>query len=799
MGKPASQPIKIHRFDKDALFTIMDLGSLIHSSEDLGKVLHFLVEKVAGLMKADACSLYLYDVPSKSLTLKAVHGLNSDCVDHITIQEGQGLTGNTIKHLRPISIANAKRSKNYLTVDELSEDQYASYLSVPLIYNGNPIGVISVQTRKATKFAQKDIDFLLTLSIPAVSLIEKAKFMGTVQSMQDSTPKEPHPQDKTGDVKIQYLKDHFLRGIAAVPGIAMGRLKIVDNKLERRNDLPEQVNFKQETLLLKEAFVHVSQEIQETKKQAEAKFGPDEASIFEAYLLFLESTNFQQQIIDEIKNGLPAVHALDRVVGKYMDRMSLANDEYIKERAYDIQDVARKISDHLLYGKTANKDKFASKEDTIFCNEFWSISDFVNLDLKRTKGIISPTGGASSHISILADTLNLPSVLGLGTASSQLKDGDLVIVDGFSGTVIVNPTPRTIKIYKAELSELEKRRKLFHTKKDQKVRVGLKTKRTFPVGANLGMVAHVKNALESGADQVGLYRTEFPFLVRKTLPTEEEQYIIYKRALELMKGKEIVYRTLDIGGDKYVSYLNLPDEGNPALGWRAIRFSLERKDLFRIQLRALLRASAHGKMKILLPMITGVEQVRESKEILDSVKRELTDQKIKFTKNIPLGVMIEVPSAVEVADKLAKEVDFFSLGTNDLVQYCLAVDRTNPLVANLYDPFHPAVLKLIRRSIKSAHKADIKISLCGDMAGQPLLATLLLGLGVDSLSMIPRSVPKIKHLLRRLSEDKAHQLALRCLKMDTGSDIRQEVEGHFKEWGLEDEFALKGRAPLTEL
>lgn len=782
--------MKVHSINKDALFTIMDLGGLIHAPEDLDRVLGFLVEKISTLMETDACSLYLFDPTTETLTLKATHGLNKQLCGKLTIKAGTGLAGKTIELLKPVSIADFhKSSKNY-EVKELGEEPYSSYLSVPLVYNGDPIGVIAVQNKRTKKFLQSEVDFLMTLSIPAVSLIEKAKFIGAIGGMHKKPGIEVDKGAAPKDIQQEYLRDHILKGIPAVPGIAMGKLKTVQQLTTRFKELNDDFNYKEEIDALMAAFAHVSDEIRETKKRAEAKFGPDEASIFEAYLLFLESASFQQQIIQEIKNKTPAAVALDKVVGKYMDRMALAQDEYIKERAYDIQDIARKITDHLLYGESSQHKKFETHEDTVFLNEFWSISDFVNLNLEKTKGIISPNGGASSHISILADTLNLTAVLGIGQAASQVKDGDFVIVDGFTGTVIINPSVTTINSYKNEIEQLEKRNQLFQVDREKRVKIGLDGKHLFPIGANLGMVAHVGAALDAGADMIGLYRTEFPFLVRQHLPTEEEQFAIYNRVIELVKDREVTFRTLDIGGDKYVSYLNLPKESNPALGWRAIRFSLERKDLFRIQLRAILRASANGRVRILLPMITTTEQVSEVKEVLEKVRQELTDEGVKFAKNIPLGIMIEVPAAVEIADKLAREVDYFSIGTNDLVQYCLAVDRTNPLVAKLYDPYHPAVLRMIQRTIQAAHRGGIPVQVCGDTAANPFLAILLIGLGIDGLSMIPRAIPQVKYLARNLRETSVDRLTKRVLRLKSGVEIRQEITHYFAENGL-DEFLIE--------
>lgn len=797
--------MKIHSVDTQALFGLIDLAELIKTPDDLHRVLHILVEKIATIMHADACSLYLYDASSGEMTLKATHGLNEALVDELVVKGGHTPTQETLKRLKPISIADVRKSKTFLVVKGLGEENFLSFLSMPLIYNGNPVGVLTVQNRQPTSFTKKSVEILMSLSVSAVHLIEKAKFIGSIGALKEKPttikPTTPTPKKTEEDVTVAYLKDHFLKGIPAVPGIRMGRLKIVRRQYAKRHEVHDKQSVKIEVERLKEALRYVTAEIQETKKKAEAKFGPDEASIFEAYLLFLQSDRFQKQIIAEIENEMSAVLAIDKVVTQYMDKVSNAQDEYLKERAYDIQDVANKIRDHLLYGELSPIDTPNAKEDMIVCNDMWSVTDFIDLDTGRIKGIISPTGSANSHIAILADTLNLTAVLGLGTATSQLSDNDFIIIDGFSGTVIVNPSQSTIDAYNKAIKGLLKKDDQFQIRCGQVVKLGPPDKqRLFPVGANLGMVAHVVGALDSGADMIGLYRTEFPFFVRKSLPTEEEQFYIYKRAVELMRGRQVVFRTLDIGGDKHLPYLNLPKETNPALGWRAIRFSLERKDLFRIQLRAILRASAFGRIRLLLPMITGLDQISEVKEVLVSVEKELSEENIKFAKKIPLGAMIEVPSAVEIADRLAHHVDFFSIGTNDLIQYSLAVDRTNPMVANLYEPFHPAILKMIARTITAAHEHNIDVTVCGDVAAQPLLATLLIGLGVDSLSMIPRAIPKIKCLARQIDEASAIQLAKKCLRLDSAARIKKEVEYYFKVYELKDflEDPLKNEALVLQ-
>lgn len=765
--------MKIHTVAQDAFNALSDPKLIVKTPEEVPEALNYLVDKIADIMRADVCSLYLYESETNMLTLRATHGLNQVKVDDLQMKVGEGLCGLTLKLMKPISISNVKESKDFKFIPGLGEENLSSFLSIPLVYNQQPIGVMVVQNQDPTIYKKKDIHLLLSLGIPAVGVVERAKFLGALGNFA-------HADAITSAVTMEYFHNHHLKGIAAAAGIGMGRLKRIRHRRAKRRRAPTKQGTLAEIQRLKDAFDAVTADIQKTKAHAEKKFGPDEVSIFEAYLLFLESKTFQNQIIHEIETGNSAVKALQTVVKKYMDRMAAAGDEYIRERAYDIQDIARKISDNLLYGESDDADKFAVTEDTILLNDTWSVSDFVHIDTQHTKGIVSPAGGASSHISVLADSLSFPAVLGLGVGSQQIREGDYVIIDGGLGTVIVNPTQETVELYKHQIETLERlNRGYLKTKNDKIKLVRAGKEEAVPIGANIEMAGHVNNAVKSGADEIGLFRTEFPFLVRRSLPTEDEQYQLYRYVLRMMKKKPVTFRTLDIGGDKYISYLDLPKETNPALGWRSIRFSLERKDLFRIQLRALVKASIYGKMRLLFPMVSTMEQILEIEDILDSVKREVADEGCRFATNIPVGYMIEIPAAVEIAGKIARRADFLSIGTNDLVQYTLAVDRTNPKVANLYDPYHPAVIRLIHKTITAAAKEKTPVSICGDVAAKPLLVPIVWAMGVSSLSMNPSSIPKIKSLMQRLRFDDANKLLERVLEMDTGIEIRAALKAYF--------------------
>lgn len=770
--------MKIHTISQDAFNALNDPRLNLKSSDDVPRVLQYLVEKIAYIMKADVCSLYLYDPSNSALTLKAAHGLIPDKIDPMHLKYWEGLCNMTIKLMKPISVSDVKTSHILKLAPSLSEAKLNSFLSIPLVYNLQPIGCLVIQNIKLTPYRKKDIQLLLSLAIPAVAVVERARFLGAIGTFSQTK--------ETGEVTVEYLHDHHIKGIGAAAGIGMGRLKkVAHRKAQRRHSSTKQGTVA-EIQRLKEAFAAVTEEISRTKAYAEKKFGPDEVSIFEAYLLFLESQSFRSQIITEIEKGASAVNALQAVVKKYMDRITQAGDEYIRERAYDIQDIARKISDQLLYGQSDDESRYTVTEDTIFFSTTWSVSDFIHIDTQHTKGIISPTGGASSHISLFADSLGFPAVLGVGAAALQFREGDFVIIDGALGTIIVNPSDETIALYRQQIQTLEKLSKAYlKDRKDHVIMFRPGQEDVIPVGANIEMAGHAANALKAGADEIGLFRTEFPFLVRKNLPTEDEQCQLYRHVLHVMKKRPVTFRTLDIGGDKYISYLELPKETNPSLGWRSIRFSLERKDLFRIQLRALFKASIYGKMRLLFPMVSTMEQILEIEDILESIKKEIADEGGRVATKIPIGYMIEIPAAVEIADKIARHADFLSIGTNDLVQYTLAVDRTNPKVANLYDPYHPAVLKLLKKTFDAAAYAGKSVTVCGDMAANPLLLPVLAALGASGVSMNPSSIPKIKTLLRRFDYADVKTLTENVMKLDTGHEIKAALTRHFHLRGWE--------------
>ncbi len=763
---------------------IQDLAESLHNSDDSYRVLTLVVKKIARAMETDVCSLYLLESATKKIVLAATHGLNPTAVGKVRMDIGEGLVGKTVEWMKPISMARGKKSRLFKYFPETGEEKFSSFLSVPLIDKRTPVGVLVVQNKKATRFSNRSANLLMTLAGPTLKVIEKVKLLGTLSDID--AKKREGERGEGSPISIIASRRHGIihKGIGASPGIAIARVvkmaKTTTPSAPLVFDGP--VDAKIEKGKVADAFKAVAREVRDTVKKAQKKFGMEELAIFDAYLTVLESDAFLTDIYREIDQGREALRAIEGVVQRFTGEIDLSTDDYIRERAYDIRDIGRKLADYLVYGKSNRFLHRELEEASILLSDFWSISDFVEMDLEKTKGILSASGGASSHIAILAESLGLPAVLGLASYTASIQEGDLVILDGSSGIVIVNPDDRTLEIYNHE-SRVDGEAMASY-RKGAKKRAGPKGGSKITFGANLGMLAHVRMALENGAEEIGLYRTEFPFLIRKTLPTEEEQFVLYRKVLETMEKRPVTIRVLDIGGDKYLPYLNLPREANPFLGWRSIRIFMEREDLFRIQLRALLRASVYGHLRILFPMISSLDEIRWVKEVLQDVKAEFKKADVAVASDIPIGLMIEVPSSVEIASSLIREVDFFSIGTNDLTQYTLAVDRNNTKVAGLFNSFHPALLRMIQRTIFAAHAERKMISVCGEMASQPAGVVLLLGMGIDSLSMSAPLISKIKSFVSRLEKSKITSIARQALKLDSAKAIQGLVDDFIRNEGL---------------
>lgn len=532
------------------------------------------------------------------------------------------------------------------------------------------------------------------------------------------------------------------KGIAASKGYAIGYVSIKENEeIIITNDKVKDTKGEIERLV--KALDLSRTQIEEVKQRAFENMGEEKAAVFESHIMLLEDPEFVGAIKLEIEdNKTNAEKAVSSVSGTFLSIFEQMEDEYMKERAADIKDVSNRIILNLL-GKVKGLE--IQEKDTILVADDLTPSDTAQLDKEKVIAFLTNIGGRTSHSAIMARTLEIPAVVGMKDITSLVKNKDLVIVDGIEGNVIINPDKETIKIYEKKAKDYNK--EIEELKRLIEVKTSTKSGKRIDVSGNIGQPEDVNKVIENGADGVGLFRTEFLYMDKDKFPTEEEQFKSYKYVLEKMEDKPVVIRTLDIGGDKKLSYLPLPEEMNPFLGYRAIRLCLDRVDIFKVQLRALLRASVFGNLKVMFPMISSLNEFLKAKEIVEECKKELKSEDIKYSDNIEWGIMVEIPAAAVCAKELAKHVDFFSIGTNDLIQYTLAADRMSEKVSYLYDPMHPAVLSLIKMTIEGAHSEGKWCGMCGEMAGDIEAIPTLIEYGLDEFSMSASSILGAKQII----------------------------------------------------
>ncbi|MFL8734435.1 phosphoenolpyruvate--protein phosphotransferase, partial [Clostridioides difficile] len=553
------------------------------------------------------------------------------------------------------------------------------------------------------------------------------------------------------------------KGIGASPGVALGKALVVEHSelvIEKKSI----DNVEAEIAKLEDAVAVSKEELVKVKEKASEELGAEEAEIFEAHLLVLEDPELIGSAIDKIKTeSVNAEYALNEIKEMFVSMFESMDNEYMKERAADIKDVTNRILRHILGIKVV--DLSALSEEVVLIAHDLTPSDTATMNKKMVLGFLTDIGGRTSHTAIMSRTLEIAAIVGLNDITSKVKDGDFVVFNGDTGEVIVNPDEETINKYTELKAKYEDERKALQLLKG-KPSVTLDGKHVELAG-NIGTPNDIEGLIKNDAEGVGLYRTEFLYMDRDSFPTEEIQYEAYKAVLEGMDRKPIVIRTLDIGGDKELSYLSMEPEMNPFLGYRAIRLCLDRKDIFKTQLRALYRASVHGRLRIMFPMISSLEELLQAKEVVKEVLAELDSEGVAYAKDVEIGMMIEVPSAAVISDVLAKHVDFFSIGTNDLIQYTCAVDRMNQKISYLYNQFNPAVLRLIKTVIDNAHKEGKWAGMCGESAGDQKMIPILLGMGLDEFSMSPISILPARKLITSVKESDMKKLADDVLNMGT--------------------------------
>lgn len=564
-----------------------------------------------------------------------------------------------------------------------------------------------------------------------------------------------------------------LEGIAAAPGVAIGRAFIRNEEvpeIPKRKVGADQVELEVERFL--NTLHQVGEEIRRTQRLVEMEHGAELALIFEAQLFMLEDPEIKKQTLALIRERqYPADRAFSVTLKQAKKMFEQIENEYLRMRLSDVMDIEQQVLIRLAGGELRALN--ALRANTVVVAHDLPPSEAVQLGHRRIKGLVTDGGGANSHTSIIARSLGLPTVVGTESASRQIASGDLVIVDGEQGAVHVNPTAPVLRAYRAVVKRQVQRQLDLSSRRSLPART--RDEHEIALLANIDAPEEVQSALDHGARGVGMYRTELLYLGYR-LPSEEEQTAIYSRIVEGMAPHPVVIRTFDLGGDKLSHVLESAPEANPFLGWRGIRICLDTPVLFKTQLRAVLRAGVKGQAQLLLPMVSSLGEVRRAREVLRQVEAELSQEGVPFAAGCKLGVMVEVPSVALQADAFAEEVDFFSLGTNDLTQYTLAVDRGTPKVAELYDSFHPAVLRLIAMTVDSGRRHGIPVSICGELAGDPLAVPLLVGLGLEKLSLSPGLIPEVKEVVRAIRQSEARELAAACLELKTGPEVRQCLE-----------------------
>jgi phosphotransferase system, enzyme I, PtsP len=767
------------------LRTLEDISALILHSHDLQETLDNIVNLVAKRMFSDVCSIYLLEEDGETLRLHATRGLSRLSVG-ITMKITEGLTGLVIESRGVVETDNAPLHPRYKYFRKTKEEKVLSFLGVPFFERKNPLGVIVIQNREARTFTPAEISAVSTIAWQISSIVSNAKLLDSIRTKEEErafyaaeVERLKKGSARQGAAKRATSSQAVLTGIGIAPGFASGKVSILNRGVREQPVLerarPRAEEHKRLLLALEKARI---QTIYLEKRVGEMLSEAD-AAIFHSHLMILEDRGFITKMTTLIDDGLGAERAVAEVVGHYVAAFSKMEDPYLRERSADMEDIGRRLVD-ALNGNHKAQEKL--RDNRIIIARELLPSDLATMDPGKVIGIATEKGNLNAHAAIMARALGIPAVFGVEGLLKQVGVRSEVIVDGTSGCVYLNPDQSVKLEYQRLQGEYDLKQRAWEGIRELPAVTPDGCRVTLL--ANIGLISDVRVAHLHGAEGVGLYRTEFPFMTRTAFPDRYEQAAVYRKVLEGFPGLPVTIRTLDIGGDKGLSYFPHPKEDNPFLGWRSIRVSLEREDIFREQLAGVLLASPYGKCNLMFPLISGVDEVRAIRRILDEVKEELTREGKPFDAEIGLGIMVELPAAVLVAEMLAKEVDYFSIGTNDLIQYTLACDRNNQRIKKWYDPYHPAVLHSIKKVADAAAAAGKGATLCGEMAGEPINAVLLMGIGIRSFSLSAPCLPRIKEAIRHITLERARRIAERVLAMESALAIRGYLEGAKRELGL---------------
>ena len=754
--------------------TLEDISTLILQSHDLDETLNNIVSLVAKRMRTEVCSIYLLDPDGETLRLRATKGLSRRAVGKVSLKIGEGLTGLAVQEKHAVAIQDPENHPRYRYFKETREERFHSFLGIPLFDRDRPVGVVVLQTKERRQFSSEEISALSTIAFQTSSIVVNARLLDSIREKEEESKRYAQELAKTRqdlrdrDKPQDSVAEVALRGRVAYPGVVSGTPHILDESLGFADFLDEQKgDIAAEHQCLNDALEETRIQTLFLQKRVAERLSEADAAIFHTHLMILEDRTVLENTRSLIEQGHSAAYALKKVYSDYIAAFDRMDDPYLRERAADMEDLGRRLLSNLT-GQGENA--FELKTEGIVVAKQILPSAMATLDHEKILGIVTEAGEQNSHAVIMAKSLGIPAIVDVKGVTKNLKPDDFLILDANSGCLYINPPQQVIEEYQRleedsgrELNRLQEFRDLPAETGDG-IRVNLR--------ANIGLISDVDVAKRHGAQGVGLYRTEFPYMTRSNFPDRETQYELYRRVVEGFAGQPVTIRTLDIGGDKALPYFNPPTEGNPFMGWRSVRVSLDNKDIFRTQIEAILMSGLHGPVKLLFPMISSLDEITECKAVIKEAQNNLFRENIPFAKHVPIGVMIEVPAAVTLAEEFAQQVDFFNLGTNDLIQYMLAADRNNPLVQKYYDPLHPAILQVLNHVSKVAIKYRKGFCLCGEMGSDPLCFLVLFGMGYRDFSMPSPYIPRTKAMMRDITFPVAQRVARKVLTMKDSSSIR---------------------------
>lgn len=753
------------------LKTLRRIVQEVNAAQNFTEALQIMVERVRNAMETQACSVFLIEPKKNDYILMATQGLNKETVGKLRVLKDEGLIGLVGRREEPINVEDARQHPDFYYLPEAGEEKYSAFLGVPIIHRRRLLGVMALQQDDARKFDENEVAFMVTISAQLGGVIASAEATGVLDTMGQSKKKKKTQKAKEKQATIQ--------GIPSVPGVGIGQAVIVypPADLDAVPDkVPEDID--KEIMDLKNALEAARNEINQLSERLADTLPPEEHALFDVYLKILDSESLRNEVIGKIRAGHWAQAALRIIIKDHLRQFEAMDDDYLSERASDVKDIGRRILSHLQASLHATVDY---PEKTILVGDEVTAAALAEVPEGRLTGVVSARGSTNSHVAIVARALNVPTVMSAKGMSLSLISDKSVIVDGYHGNVFVSPAPALSKEYRILAAEEDELNAQMGALRDQTAETPDGHHLTLYVNTGLAMDAGL--SLSVGAEGVGLYRSEVPFMTRDFFPTEEEQRKIYTQLLKAFAPRPVTMRTLDIGGDKALPYFPVKEE-NPFLGWRGIRITLDHPDVFLTQVRAMLRASSGlNNLRVMLPMVSGIDELDEAINLFEQAYHEVLEEGTEVIKP-KLGTMIEVPSAVYQAREFAKRVDFLSVGSNDLTQYLLAVDRNNAHVAWLYDAMHPAVLQALMKVVEGAHSEAKHVSICGEMASDPVAVIVLLAMGFDSLSMNPASLPRVKWVVRNMAMSQARKLLGEVLVMETPSQIRTHLEIAIDEAGL---------------